>query len=78
MTVCIYSVRDELVGFGKPFVMPSDDVAVREFKKAVLAETPNDINTNKADTVLFKLGTFDDQSGAIIPDHVQLIRANEV
>lgn len=78
MIVGIYSVRDELVGFGKPFVMPSDDVAIREFKKAVVAEAPNDINTNKADTVLFKLGTFDDQSGAIVSDHIQLIRANEV
>ena len=78
MIVGLYSIRDELVGFGKPFALPSDDVAIREYKKAVKAETPNDVNTNIPDSVLFALGTFDDQSGEITPRKVQLLRANEV
>jgi hypothetical protein len=76
--VKLYSIRDELVGFGKPFALPSDEVAVREYKKAVKADSPNDVNTNIPDSVLFCLATFDDQSGEIVPAKAQLLRASEV
>lgn len=78
MKLGLYSIRDELVGYGQPFSLPSVEVAVREFRNQVNSETPNLLNTNKSDMVLFKLGVFDTQSGEIIPEHTSLLRANEV
>lgn len=78
MKLGLYSIRDELVGYGKPFALPSDEVAIREFRNQVNSETPNLLNTNKSDMVLFKLGSYDDQSGEVFPEHISLLRANEV
>lgn len=69
----LYSVRDELIGYGNPVSFPSDSVAIREFK--ILASE----SKSPQDLVLFKVGSFDDQSGEIVEKvHVQLVRATEV
>lgn len=79
MTKPLFSIRDELVGYGSPFTLPSEEVALREYKKAALHEKPNDVNTNLADSVLFLVGSFDDQSGEIVStEKKMLIRASEV
>lgn len=79
MKRALFSVRDELTGYGDPFTLPdNDEVACRMFRSAVLAETPNKINQAKQDMVLFKLGYIDDQSGEITPEKKQILRASEV
>lgn len=79
MRRALFSVRDELTGYGDPFTLPdNEEVAIRMFKSAVMAETPNKINQAKQDMVLFKLGYIDDQSGEITPEKKQILRATEV
>ena len=79
MKRALFTVRDELTAYGDPFTLPdNDEVAVRMFRQAVLDEKPNRINQAKQDMVLFKLGYFDDQSGEIVPEKKQIMRASEV
>lgn len=79
MKRALFSVRDELVGYGDPFALPdNDEVAVRIFTQAVKDEKPNRINQSKQDMVLFRLGYLDDQSGEITPCKEQILRATEV
>lgn len=75
----LYSIRDELIGYGNPFSAPDNDaLVIRDFKAAVKSPEPNACNQNPEDIVLFKLATFDEQSGEIVPQHTQLLRATEV
>ena len=53
----IYSVRDVLVGYNNPFLMVNDEVA----KRAFIQNTKG--KPEATDLELFKLGTFDDQTG---------------
>lgn len=79
MTKALFCIRDELVSYGDPFVLPdNDDVAKREFALAARSTTPNKINQAPQDMVLFRIARFDDQSGDIIPCKEQLVRASEV
>lgn len=53
----VYSVKDVLVGFNNPFLMVNDEVAKRAFIQNIKGKPEaNDLE-------LFKLGTFDDQTG---------------
>lgn len=75
----LYSIRDELVAYGPPIALPGDEVAIREFRRLCLSPQLNEVNQNKNDVVLFRVGSFDDQSGEITQIcHVQLLRASEV
>lgn len=79
MIKALYCIRDELVGYGNPFAAPDNDaLVIRDFKTAVKAPEPNACNQHPEDVVLYRVGTFDDQSGALAPQHIQLLRANEV
>lgn len=53
----VYSVKDVLVGFNNPFLMVNDDVA----KRAFIQNTKG--KPEAPDLQLFKLGTFDDETG---------------
>lgn len=55
----IYSIQDTMIGFNAPFIMKDDDVAKREYKNYLKN------NPNAKDMRLFKLGTFNDESGVI-------------
>lgn len=79
MTRALFSIRDELTGYGDPFTLPdNDEVAIRMFKAAVLDTKPNRINAAPQDMVLFRLGYLDEQSGEITPAKKQILRASEV
>lgn len=66
MKVGMYSIKDSLVGFGYPFVQVSDPVAVRSFA-AVASDERGDICKKPGDYDLYRVGSFDTDSGAIIP-----------
>lgn len=55
----MYSVRDRLVGFNAPFIMPNDEVAKRAFKQRI------EKDPNAEDLELYKVGEFDDENGVI-------------
>lgn len=49
-----------MIGFNAPFIMKNDEIAKREYKNFLEG------NKNSEDMRLYKLGTFDDESGEII------------
>ena len=69
----IYAIRDILIGFHDPFIMVSDEVALRAFVNAACSDQPTIANENPADTALFKLAEFDTQSGEIHPCSLQML-----
>lgn len=65
MILNLYSVRDDLVGFGAPFLAQSDAVAMRMFKGSAQASEPNVVNTYPENKSLWIVGSFDDQTGKV-------------
>lgn len=65
----IYSVRDNKVGFGAPFVDISDQTAIRGFafavnqKVEVMSFAPQDYD-------LYRVGSFDTEKGEVVPENV--------
>lgn len=56
----LYAVKDELEGFNAPFILKSDELALRNY----ILTAKDSIFKN--DLSLYKIGTFEDQSGTII------------
>lgn len=56
----MYAIQDVLIGFRAPFVMMSDEVAKREYKNFLEG------NPNSKDMRLFKVGTFNEETGEVI------------
>lgn len=62
----IYSIKDDLIGYGVPFSADNDAVAMRFFHQAIVQ--PNSIyGLNKSQFNLYKLGDFDTSSGEVVP-----------
>lgn len=78
MVLNVYSIRDKLVAYQSPFYMHSDEQAIRSFKMAVNAETPNSISQAFADMDLYRLGTFDDMTGVFTSEVVFLTNGAEL
>lgn len=61
----LYSIKDQLVGFGLPFMAPNDADAARTFQYA-LENTP-ELYFKADDLELFLIGFLNEDTGAIIP-----------
>ena len=57
----LYAIQDVMVGFNAPFIMVNENVAKREYNN-FLEKTKN-----PTDMRLFKIGTFDDATGTVLP-----------
>lgn len=68
MMINVYSVKDSKCGFGAPIVCINDEMALRQFIGSVRAETPNVCNTFPEDKSFYKLGAFDEETGAFTSD----------
>lgn len=71
----LYSIKDNKVGFWKPFVCHNDAVASREFGNMInFRGSSGDffVQENYCDLDLYCLGTYDENTGVITPD-VQFI-----
>lgn len=64
----IYSVKDELVGFGDPVTAISDEIAIRDFTHVV--NTVPQIRDNAKDFSLYNHGSFDSDSGQIFTNNL--------
>lgn len=62
MIISLYSINDALNGFMSPTLQNNDAAAMRSF-----AEVFKDVYS-PADYSLFKIGSFDTDTGEIIPD----------
>lgn len=56
----LYAVKDDLDGYNAPFMVKTDELALRNY---VLTAKESIF---KDDLSLYKIGTFEDQSGTII------------
>lgn len=68
----IFSVRDSMIGFNSPYIRVNERVAIREFRSMV------DELDNKGDQAVFDLGlycvgTFDVETGVIVPHDPQVV-----
>lgn len=66
MRLEIYAIRDTMVGFMTPFYQANEQVALRNFKIRINNPT-SELKAIAENLELYKLGTFDDQSGEISP-----------
>lgn len=71
MTRNLYSIRDSLVGFSCPTTFVNDDVAVRHFSHVVNYD--EQANKNKIYLSLWKVGVYDEESGAVGYELPQLL-----
>lgn len=65
MIVNLYSVRDNLTGFGYPFVQPNDDAALRNFRYLLTSASGSEFSIKPDDYSLFRVARFNTDTGAI-------------
>ncbi len=65
MIVNMYSVRDNLTGYGYPFVQPNDDAALRNFKFLLTRESGSEFSVKPDDYSLYRVCRFDTDTGSI-------------
>lgn len=65
MKMGVYAIKDTKIGFMNPWLSHNDQTAIRTYKTAQEEIEPNSINTNPEDKELWKLGTFNDNTGHI-------------
>lgn len=64
MIVNMYSVRDNLTGYGYPFVQPNDEAALRNFRYLLTRESGSEFSVKPDDYSLFRVASFDTDTGA--------------
>lgn len=62
----LYSIRDVKSTFMPPFIDDNDEVAQRNFAFAI-SNRPDVIAYAPSDFSLMRIGTFDTESGALVP-----------
>lgn len=69
MKLYFYSIRDALTGFMTPVLEQNDAVAMRNFAMACdrSSSDPTLMRYRPADFFLYRLGSFDSESGVIDP-----------
>lgn len=72
ITYSVYSIRDVRTGFLTPTVEINDDVAVRNFSHAV--QTGETVFwTHAADFALYRIGSFDVDTGRLTPEQLPVL-----
>lgn len=66
----MYCVRDVQVGFNSPMVDINDNTATRNFTMAVNDPNNGVMHFSPADYDLYRVGTFDTESGLVEPEPV--------
>ena len=75
MIMDIYAIKDKKVRFMSLFTQANEEIAKRNFKNTVNA---TEMKLDPADYELWKLGTYNDLTGAIEPESEFIISAAEV
>lgn len=71
MILGVYAMRDVHTGFMTPTVEQNDAVAMRNFEHAVLSGGV--LATHSADFALCRIGSYNTDDGALIPQPVHVI-----
>lgn len=71
----VVSVRDRAADtFGRPFFVPAIGSAIRAFTDEVNREAPdNPVYNHPEDYDLYEVGTFDDDSGDLVPSKPRMV-----
>lgn len=69
MICYVYAIRDAKAGFLSPTFETADAIAIRNFSHAVINST-DVLKTFAGDFSLYRLGTYDTDSGVITPEHL--------
>ena len=77
MNYGIYAIKDTKVGFMQPFIQVNDAVAVREFTNIVNSGS-SVVSANYSDMELYKLGSYNQDNGAIVSDVSFVIKGADV
>lgn len=77
MNYGIYAIKDVKVGFMQPFIQVNDAVAVREFRNIVNTHSSM-VSANHTDMELYKLGTYNQDTGSIESNVSFLIKGVDV
>ena len=67
MKTNIYAFKDTKIGFMQPFLQQNEAVAIRTLKMAVNDEH-SQIRNMAEDIQMYQLGTYDDDTGEIVPE----------
>lgn len=62
----IYAIKDVKVGFMSPVIRDNDELMKRDFFNVFRDKTPNQFNMNPEDFELYRLGEYDQKTGAIV------------
>lgn len=63
----LYALKDVLVGFQNPFVSPNRQTALRQLSLTVNAKDPNPIQATISDIELWQVGSYDSETGSVVP-----------
>ena len=69
----VYSVRDVYVGFNQPMTDINDQTAIRSFTYAINNPANDVMHFQPKDYDLYKLGTFDTDTGRLDPEPVPVL-----
>lgn len=72
MKLPVYSIRDVHTGFMSPTVDENDACAMRNFRHAVM-QSASLMNSHPKDYSLYRIGTFETDSGAFVSELPELI-----
>lgn len=73
----VYCIKDTKVGFLSPYLQPNDAVAIRDFTTVINNEGTG-VSINYTDMELYKIGTFDLNTGILTSDVHYLIKGVDV
>lgn len=68
----VYAIRDVKVGFQSITVQPNDPVAARSFESTVI-NSDSILFTHAADFALYRIGTWDSDTGHIDPEEMPVL-----
>lgn len=73
----MYAFKDVLIGFMEPFLQQNRAVAIRSFRQTMLREDAG-IARYQKDIELWKLGTFNEETGEITPSLEYIMAGRDV
>ncbi len=59
----IYAIKDRMVGFGQPFTLKNNELAIRVITNLVNSEKPNQTQVDIVDKELYKIASFNEETG---------------
>lgn len=75
MTLGVYAMRDLKTEFISPVCSANDEVARRNFESAI-SQSQDVLFTHREDFQLFKIGSFNTESGVLTPEKLPILIAD--